>query len=146
MLLLLAAALAYVAGTVPLAWAILIVIGLNAGFAFLQERQAGRAVEALGRHLPPQARVRRSGAVRVVPAAEIVLRDVVLLAEGDRVPADARLLSGDLELDVSALKGARQPSAEGFSGRVSDQLAEPVTRDRAGASPNVTCCCSGPAP
>jgi magnesium-transporting ATPase (P-type) len=52
-LLLLAAALAYVAGTVQLAWAILIVIGLNAGFAFVQERQAGKAVEALGRYLPP---------------------------------------------------------------------------------------------
>jgi calcium-translocating P-type ATPase len=108
-LLLLAAALAYVAGTVPLAWAILIVIGLNAGFAFLQERQASRAVEALGRYLPPQARVRRSGAVQVVPAAEIVPGDVVLLAEGDRVPADARLLSGDLELDVSALTGESAP-------------------------------------
>jgi len=52
-LLLLAAVLAYVAGTVQLAWAILIVIGLNAGFAFVQERQAGKAVEALGRYLPP---------------------------------------------------------------------------------------------
>ena len=49
------------------------------------------------------------GAVRVVPAAEIVPGDVVLLAEGDRVPADARLLSGDLELDVSALTGESAP-------------------------------------
>ncbi len=108
-LLLLASVLAYVAGTVQLAWAILIVIGLNAGFAFLQERQAGRAVEALGRYLPPQARVRRSGLVRTVPAADIVPGDVVLLDEGDRVPADGRLVCGDLELDVSALTGESAP-------------------------------------
>lgn len=108
-LLLLAAVLAYVAGTVQLASAILIVIGLNAGFAFLQERQASRAVEALGRYLPPHARVRRSGLVRTVPAADIVPGDVVLLAEGDRVPADGRLVSGDLQLDVSALTGESAP-------------------------------------
>ena len=108
-LLLLAAVLAYVAGTVQLAWAILIVIGLNAGFAFVQERQAGRAVEALGRYLPPHARVRRSGEVRSIPATDVVKGDVVLLAEGDRVPADARLLSGELELDVSALTGESAP-------------------------------------
>jgi calcium-translocating P-type ATPase len=108
-LLLLAAALAYVAGTVQLAWAILIVIGLNAGFAFLQERQAGKAVEALGRYLPPHARVRRSGVVGSVPVADVVPGDVVLLTEGDRVPADARLLTGELELDVSALTGESAP-------------------------------------
>ena len=108
-LLLLAAALAFVAGTAPLGWAILIVIGLNAAFAFLQERQAGRAVEALVRYLPPQARVRRSGQVRTVPAVEVVPGDVVLLAEGDRVPADARLMSGELQVDVSALTGESAP-------------------------------------
>ena len=119
LLLLLAAVLAYVAGTLQLTWAILLVIGLNAGFAFLQERQAGRAVEALGRYLPPHARIRRSGIVRTVPAVELVPGDVVLLAEGDRVPADARLLSGELELDVSALTGESAP-VERLAGDVDD--------------------------
>ena len=54
-LLLVAAGLAVVAETVQLAWAIAAVVVLNAVFAFVQERQAGRAVEALGRYLPPQA-------------------------------------------------------------------------------------------
>jgi len=83
-LLLLAAVLAYVAGTMQLACTILIVIALNAGFAFLQERQAGKAVKALGRYLPPHARVRRSGVVGSVPVADVVPGDVVLLAQGDR--------------------------------------------------------------
>ena len=56
LLLLLAAALAVVAGTPNLAWAIVAVVLLNALFAFVQENQAGRAVEALGRYLPPHAR------------------------------------------------------------------------------------------
>jgi nucleotide-binding universal stress UspA family protein len=44
-----------------------------------------------------------------VPVADVVPGDVVLLAEGDRVPADARSLSGELELDVSALTGESAP-------------------------------------
>jgi calcium-translocating P-type ATPase len=108
-LLLLAAVLAFVADTPQLGWAILIVIVLNAGFAFVQERQAGKAVEALVRYLPPQARVRRAGRVRTVPAVEVVPGDVVLISEGDRIPADARLMSGDLQVDVSALTGESAP-------------------------------------
>lgn len=108
-LLLLAAVLAAAAGTAALAVAILAVVGLNALFAFVQERQAGRAVEALGRYLPPHARVRRDGVVVSVPAVEVVPGDVLVLAEGDRVPADARLLSGALQIDASALTGESGP-------------------------------------
>jgi magnesium-transporting ATPase (P-type) len=108
-LLLLAAVLSVVAGTPSLAWAILAVVVLNAVFSFVQERQAGRAVEALGRFLPPQAQVRRDGVVRSVPATDVVPGDVLVLAEGDRVPADARLLSGGLEIDASALSGESAP-------------------------------------
>jgi calcium-translocating P-type ATPase len=82
---------------------------LNALFAFVQERQAGRAVEALGRYLPPHARVRRDGRSVSVAAVEVVPGDVLLIAEGDRVPADARLLSGALEIDASALSGESAP-------------------------------------
>ncbi|HTK64698.1 MAG TPA: cation-transporting P-type ATPase [Pseudonocardia sp.] len=109
LLLLLAAVLAVVAGTPNLAWAILAVVLLNALFAFIQERQAGRAVEALGRYLPPHARVRRDSVSMSVEAVNIVPGDIVLLAEGDRVPADARLLSGALEIDASALSGESAP-------------------------------------
>jgi magnesium-transporting ATPase (P-type) len=49
----LAAVLAYVTGSIQLGWAILAVVLVNAAFAFVQERQAGKAVEALGRYSCP---------------------------------------------------------------------------------------------
>lgn len=109
LLLWLAGALAFVADTPALGAAIVAVIFLNAAFAFVQERQAERAVEALGRYLPQQATVRRDGERRVIDAAELVPGDVLVLAEGDRVSADARLLAGAVEVDLSTLTGESQP-------------------------------------
>jgi len=67
-----AGVLAFVAGTPTLGWAIFAVIALNALFAFAQERQAVRAVEALRAYLPEQARVLRDGREQVVLARELV--------------------------------------------------------------------------
>ena len=72
LLLWVAGLLAFVVGTPTLGWAILAVIALNALFAFAQERQAVRAVEALRAYLPEQARVMRDGREQVVPARELV--------------------------------------------------------------------------
>src|ERR1044072_7790034 len=88
LLLWVAAALAFVTALTPLAIAIVAVIGLNAGFAFLQEMQAERATEALREFLPAHAKVRRDGAERDIDARELVPGDVILLAEGDRLSAD----------------------------------------------------------
>ncbi len=90
LLLWVAAGLAWFAGTTNLAIAIVGVILLNGLLAFFQEQQAEKAVEALGRYLPDRATVLRDGSVCHVPATEIVPGDVLVLAEGDRVPADAR--------------------------------------------------------
>ncbi len=109
LLLWLAAALAFVAGVPALGGAIIAVIFLNAFFAFAQERQAERAVEALSRYLPQQVAVRRDGKREVIDARELVPGDVLLLAEGDRISADARLLAGALEVDMSTLTGESQP-------------------------------------
>ena len=109
LLLWLAAALAFVAGVPALGGAIVAVIFLNALFAFLQERQAERAVEALSRYLPQQATVRRDGKREVIDARELVPGDVLLLFEGDRISADARLLQGAIEVDMSTLTGESQP-------------------------------------
>lgn len=76
------------------------------------------------RYPPPQARVRRGGAVRSVPAAELVPGDVVVLGEGDRVPADGRLLTGAVEIDASALTGESAPV---------DRVAGAPRHGRAGA-------------
>lgn len=125
LLLWLAAVLAQVAGTTPLAVAIVAVIWVNALFAFVQERHAERAVEALTAYLPPQARVLRDGHPRPVDATEVVPGDVVLVAEGERVPADARLLSGVVEMDVSALTGESMPVLRSaLPGPTSDPLLQ----------------------
>ena len=92
----LAAGLAFAAGTAALGLAVLAVIVLNALFAFV----AGAAGRAGGRGaaaLPARSRRRcaaTAGAQRV-PAAELVPGDVLLVEEGERVSADARLLEGD---------------------------------------------------
>ncbi len=109
LLLWVAGVLAYVAGTPVLAAAIVAVILLNAVFALLQERQAERAVEALARYLPEHARVVRDGREVTVAVAAVVPGDIVLLGEGDKVPADARLIDGALEVDMSMLTGESLP-------------------------------------
>lgn len=109
LLLWLASVLAALSGTGPLAIAIVAVIILNAGFAFVQERHAEQAVEALSAYLPPHARVLRDGVERQIDARELVPGDVVVITEGDRVSADARLLTGALEVDTSTLTGESAP-------------------------------------
>ena len=104
-----AAALAFAVSIVAVGVAIVVVIVLNAVFAFVQELQAERAVEALQEYLPPQANVRRDGSVRTVDADTLVPGDVLVLEEGDRISADARLLEGALEVDLSALTGESLP-------------------------------------
>jgi calcium-translocating P-type ATPase len=109
LLLWLAAVLAWLAGTSVLGIAIVAVIVLNAALAFLQEQQAERAVEALAAYLPPRATVIRDGKRQSVPARDLVPGDVLVIEEGDRISADARLLTGGLEADLSALTGESQP-------------------------------------
>ncbi|MEU9048194.1 MULTISPECIES: cation-transporting P-type ATPase [unclassified Kitasatospora] len=109
LLLAFAAVLAAVSGAPALAVAILAVILLNALLAFAQERQAEQAVEALADFLPEQATVVRAGGRRQVAATTLVPGDVLVVEEGDQVSADARLLSGGVEVDLSALTGESVP-------------------------------------
>jgi calcium-translocating P-type ATPase len=106
-----AAGLAWLAGIVAVAVAIVIVIFVNALFAFVQEMQAERAVEALQAYLPQHAAVLRDGAPVTVEAVQLVPGDVLLLEEGDRISADARMLSGTVEVDTSTLTGESVPVA-----------------------------------
>jgi calcium-translocating P-type ATPase len=109
LLLWLAAALAAVGGSAALAVAIVAVVVLNALLAFWQERHAEHAVEALAEYLPQTVTVRRDGKRVTVDARTLVPGDVLVVAEGDRICADARLLSGAIEVDMSTLTGESQP-------------------------------------
>ena len=104
-----AAGLSLATGVLPLAVAIVAVIVLNAAFAFAQERQAQHATEALRHLLPLHARVRRGGELVEIEATALVPGDLLLLAEGDRLSADARLIAGAVEVDMSPLTGESQP-------------------------------------
>ena len=104
-----AALLAWASGTPSLAIAIAAVIALNAAFAFFQEVQAERAVAALAAFLPSHARVWRDGRRQEVEARILVPGDVLMVEEGDGVCADARLIDGAVEVDISTLTGESAP-------------------------------------
>ncbi|MFD5411980.1 cation-translocating P-type ATPase [Streptomyces nojiriensis] len=105
-----AAAMAFVADIAVLGWAIVAVILLNAGFALLQERQAEQAVETLARYLPTHATVIRNGRQETAEARDLVPGDLIVLDEGDKIPADARLTEGGIEADLSMLTGESAPA------------------------------------
>ncbi|MFM7785743.1 MAG: HAD-IC family P-type ATPase, partial [Gammaproteobacteria bacterium] len=89
------------------------VVLLNAVLGFVQEHRAEAALAALKNMLAPTARVRRDGGERMVEAAELVPGDVLLLKTGDRIPADARVLSAhSAEAAEAALTGESQPLAK----------------------------------
>jgi Ca2+-transporting ATPase len=89
---------------------ILLVIVVNTTVGVAQEVRADRAITALSTLTAPTARVVRDGAEREVPAAEVVRGDVLVLAEGDIVPADARVHeAAALLVDESALTGESVP-------------------------------------
>jgi Ca2+-transporting ATPase len=80
------------------------------GITLYQERKTERALEALRDLASPRALVLRDGEVTRIPGREVVPDDVVLLVEGDRVPADAVVLdSNHLMLDESLLTGESMP-------------------------------------
>src|SRR6185437_3490482 len=85
----------------------------NAVLAFVQEQQAEHAVEALGQYLPQQAWAIRDGHRQHIPASDLVRGDVLVIDEGERISADARLLSGSIEVDLSALTGESVPVLRG---------------------------------
>ncbi len=107
-------------GLLSLGIAILGVILINAVFTFIQEYRAERAVAALKALLPFDVRVRRDGREQTIAAREVVPGDLVLLAEGDKTPADARLIAVNrLKVNNAPLTGESDPkprSAEPFRG------------------------------
>jgi magnesium-transporting ATPase (P-type) len=90
--------------------AIVAIVVLNAAIGLVEEGRAARALEALRRMETPTATVVRARTAQRLPARQVVPGDLILLAAGDRVPADLRLLeSVGLEVDESLLTGESLP-------------------------------------
>jgi potassium/sodium efflux P-type ATPase len=117
--------LAVVAGQPLLGVVIWVVILVNAAFSFWQEYRAERAVAALKHLLPTFARVVRGGAEAQVPTREIVPGDVLILAEGDNIPADARVVEEyGLRANHATLTGEAVPVRKTAEASVREGLTE----------------------
>jgi len=105
-----AAALSLATGHTVDAGVIFAVIILNTLLGAVQEWKADRAMEALRELSVPHAVVLRDGTERSISSEEVVPGDLLILETGDRVPADARVLSAtDMHADESALTGESEP-------------------------------------
>ena len=91
-------------------YVIIAVILINATIGFIQERKAERAIHALKKMIVSYAKVIRKGELLEILAKELVPGDIILLEEGDKVPADARLIEiKNLRTIESSLTGESFP-------------------------------------
>ncbi len=112
-LLVVAMVVSYAIGEHIDAYVIGIIVILNAMLGFIQEYRADKAVESLKKLSAPKAHVMRDGRVQEINAEQLVPGDILVLAEGDRIPADARLIEAmNLEVNESALTGESNPVAK----------------------------------
>ena len=89
---------------------LLFIIVLNAAVGVVQQYRADSAIEKLRKLSTATAKVVRGGRVRLLPAALLVPGDVVEIEEGDRIPADCRILSSEgLKCDEAPLTGESRP-------------------------------------
>lgn len=106
LVLLAACLLTLVTGDLTDATVIALVVVVNSTVGVAQEIKADRAITALAQMTAPSVRVRRDGLERSVSAVDLVPGDVVLLGEGDIVPADCDIAeASSLLVDESALTG-----------------------------------------
>ncbi|GIH28658.1 magnesium-transporting ATPase [Acrocarpospora phusangensis] len=111
---------------------ILLVIVVNTSVGVGQEIRADRAIAALSELAAPAARVIRDGSQAQIPAADVVVGDLLVLAEGDIVPADARVVeAAALLVDESALTGESVPVDKGQEETVSSGTVVVRGRGRA---------------
>ena len=97
-------------GNLYIGIAIGLVVVLNSTFTFVQEYQAAKTMESFRQLLPPHAKVLRDGKIRDILASELVVGDIFLIEEGDKIPADGRLIeTNSLKVDHSTITGESEP-------------------------------------
>jgi Ca2+-transporting ATPase len=125
-LLLLACGILYLfVGDMEGALMLLAFVFLVIGITIYQERKVERALEALRDLSSPRALVVRDGKQVMIPGRELVRGDVVILSEGDRVPADLMILScSNLMVDESLLTGEAAPVRK-TAGGATERIGRP---------------------
>ena len=76
------------------------------------------ALQALFALVPPQARVFRDGKEILIPTAEVLLGDIVILKPGDKVPVDGEIIEGETSIDESLVTGESLPVVRGIGNKV----------------------------
>ncbi|WP_040682463.1 cation-translocating P-type ATPase [Methanobrevibacter boviskoreani] len=109
-LLILAAIASYFIGDIIDSLVILFVVVLNAVVGYRQEYKAEKAMNELKNLVNKKAVVRRKGQISKINAKDLTIGDIVLVEEGDKIPADLLLLeTAELKIDESSLTGESDP-------------------------------------
>jgi Ca2+-transporting ATPase len=109
-ILVIAAVISYFADHVIDTYVILAVVLINALIGFVQEIKAEQAVSSLRKMIVQRARVLRDGEEVTIPARELVPGDIIILEEGESIPADARIIvSKNLHVTEASLTGESIP-------------------------------------
>lgn len=112
-ILLIAGALTIWLGDATDAIFILLAAGVNAVLGYYQENKAEESLEHLKNYITDTVRVTRGGNEEEIDAKELVPGDIIYLMQGDRVPADARVIhDNDLQVDQAILTGESLPSGK----------------------------------
>ncbi len=102
-------------GSFQMGFAIIGVVILSVLFNLFQEHRAERAVEAIRSLVPMNTRVIRDSQTKQIPMKDIVPGDIISLEEGDKIPADARvLISYEFTVDNSTLTGESEPQSRTY--------------------------------
>ncbi len=109
-MLLIATAISFLIGEIVDASTIAVIVSLNAVVGFVQEYRSEKAMEAMKKLTAPKARVLRGGEEKIIPAREVVPGDISILEEGDRIPADGRIIEiVELKTNEAVLTGESTP-------------------------------------
>jgi len=105
-LLLVASSIYFILGETTEGIIMLVAIGLVSGISIFQENKSRNAVEALKKLSSPQAKVYRNSKIIQIPSGEIVLKDYILVEDGNLIPADAKIIEAhDFSVNESILTG-----------------------------------------
>lgn len=105
-ILLVAAAVYFFLGETGEGIIMLVAIGLISGISIFQENKSRNAVNALKKLSSPKAKVYRNGSLIIIPTEEIVIKDLILVEDGDLIPADGKIIEAhDFSVNESILTG-----------------------------------------